>query len=227
MKSWQRTLDQLLKLKPDRLALYGYAHLPARFKPQRHIDVSLLPTGHQKTQMLATALKTLQQAGYVYIGMDHFALPDDGLSVAKRQGRLHRNFQGYSMRPDGDLLGLGLSSIGSMGASYVQNAKTLPVVKGITLTRDDLARRSVIMALMCQGRVEWTSIEESHLLTFKSYFANEIQQLQGFVQQELVTIDDHAITVTERGWYVVRAIAMGFDKYVQADEQRTHFSKIL
>ena len=239
MKSWQRTLDQLLTLKPDRLALYGYAHLPARFKPQRHIDVSLLPTGHQKTQMLATALDTLQQAGYVYIGMDHFALPDDGLSVAKRQGRLHRNFQGYSMRPDGDLLGLGLSSIGSMGASYVQNAKTLdeysdllnqgklPVVKGITLTRDDLARRSVIMALMCQGRVEWTSIEESHLLTFKSYFANEIQQLQGFVQQELVTIDDHAITVTERGWYVVRAIAMVFDKYVQADEQRTHFSKIL
>ena len=239
MKSWQRTLDQLLTLKPDRLALYGYAHLPARFKPQRHIDVSLLPTGHQKTQMLATALDTLQQAGYVYIGMDHFALPDDGLSVAKRQGRLHRNFQGYSMRPDGDLLGLGLSSIGSMGASYVQNAKTLdeysdllnqgklPVVKGITLTRDDLARRSVIMALMCQGRVEWTSIEESHLLTFKSYFANEIQQLQGFVQQELVTIDNHAITVTERGWYVVRAIAMVFDKYVQADEQRTHFSKIL
>ena len=239
MKSWQRTLDQLLTLKPDRLALYGYAHLPARFKPQRHIDVSLLPTGHQKTQMLATALDTLQQAGYVYIGMDHFALPDDGLSVAKRQGRLHRNFQGYSMRPDGDLLGLGLSSIGSMGASYVQNAKTLdeysdllnqgklPVVKGITLTRDDLARRSVIMALMCQGRVEWTSIEESHLLTFKSYFASEIQQLQGFVQQELVTIDNHAITVTERGWYVVRAIAMVFDKYVQADEQRTHFSKIL
>ena len=236
---WQRTLDQLLELKPDRLALYGYAHLPARFKPQRHIDVALLPSGQQKTQMLATALKTLEQAGYVYVGMDHFALPDDGLSVAKRQGRLHRNFQGYSMRPDGDLLGLGLSSIGSMGASYVQNAKTLdeysdllnqgklPVVKGISLSRDDLARRSVIMALMCQGRVEIASIEESHLLAFKSYFAREMQQLQAFVQQGLAHLDAQAITVTERGWYVVRAIAMVFDKYVQADGQRAHFSKIL
>ncbi|MFM7800614.1 MAG: hypothetical protein ACKO69_00460 [Limnohabitans sp.] len=189
--------------------------------------------------MLAMALERLQEACYVYIGMDHFALPHDSLSIAKRQGRLHRNFQGYTTRPDGDLLGLGVSSIGSMGASYVQNAKSLeeysdllqqgkfPVVKGVALSRDDLVRRSIIMALMCQGRVEMAGIEESHLLNFKKYFARELNQLEALVESGLVTLKPHAIEVTSLGWYVVRAIAMVFDKYVQADGQRAHFSKIL
>jgi oxygen-independent coproporphyrinogen-3 oxidase len=185
------------------------------------------------------ALQRMKDAGYVYIGMDHFALPQDSISVAKRQGRLHRNFQGYSTRPDGDLLGLGVSSIGSMGASYVQNAKSLdeysdllhqgklPVVKGVALTRDDLARRSIIMALMCQGRVEMADIEETHLLNFESYFSRELIQLKAFVAPGLVKLDAYSIEVTSHGWYVVRAIAMVFDKYVQADGQRAHFSKIL
>ena len=237
--SWQRTLQSVLQLRPDRLAIYGYAHLPARFKPQRHIQAENLPSASQKTNMLQMALEQLQDAGYVYIGMDHFALPDDGLSVAKRQGRLHRNFQGYSTRLDGDLLGLGVSSIGSMGSSYVQNAKSLdeysdllqhgklPVVKGIGLTRDDLARRSIIMALMCQGRVELADIEQSHLLDFRSYFASELTQLEAFATQGLIEFDSRAISVTATGWYLVRAIAMVFDKYVQSDEKRAHFSKIL
>ena len=239
LASWERTLHSVLALRPDRLAMYGYAHLPARFKPQRHIAIETLPMGADKTRMLAMALQMLQDAGYVYIGMDHFALPEDGLAVAKRQGRLHRNFQGYSTRPDGDLIALGVSAIGSMGTSYVQNARSLdeysdllnqgrlPVVKGLSLTRDDLARRSIIMVLMCQGRVELEDIEQSHLLEFQHYFARELLQLQDFVNQGMVKLDAHVIEVTAAGWYVVRAIAMVFDKYAQADGQRAHFSKIL
>ena len=239
LASWERTLHSVLALRPDRLAMYGYAHLPARFKPQRHIAIETLPMGADKTRMLAMALQMLQDAGYVYIGMDHFALPEDGLAVAKRQGRLHRNFQGYSTRPDGDLIALGVSAIGSMGTSYVQNARSLdeysdllnqgrlPVVKGLSLTRDDLARRSIIMALMCQGRAELEDIEQSHLLEFQHYFARELLQLQDFVNQGMVKLDAHVIEVTAAGWYVVRAIAMVFDKYAQADGQRAHFSKIL
>ena len=237
--SWARTLATVVDLKPDRVALYGYAHLPARFKPQRHIDASTLPNATQKTAMLAMALDAMQAAGYVYIGMDHFALPQDALSIAKRQGRLHRNFQGYSTQPDCDLVSLGVSAIGNMGANYVQNAKNLdeyedllnqgrlPVVRGIALSRDDLTRRSIIMALMCQGQVDFESIESAHLLNFKESFAKELAQLQPMTEQGLVRLTDQAIEVTELGWYFVRAIAMVFDRYVQSDQQRSHFSKIL
>lgn len=237
--SWATTLQTVVALKPDRVALYGYAHLPARFKPQRHIDVNTLPNANTKTAMLAMALEALQAAGYVYIGMDHFALPNDPLSVAKRQGRLHRNFQGYSTQPDCDLVSLGVSSIGSIGASYVQNAKNLedyqdlldqgrlPVERGISLSRDDLARRSIIMALMCQGHVDFESVELAHLLDFQQCFAKELAQMQVLAEQGLIELTDHAIHVTELGWYFVRAVAMVFDRYVQTDEQRAHFSKIL
>jgi oxygen-independent coproporphyrinogen-3 oxidase len=238
-QSWARTLATVVDLKPDRVALYGYAHLPARFKPQRHIDASTLPNATQKTAMLAMALAAMQAAGYVYIGMDHFALPQDALSIAKRQGRLHRNFQGYSTQPDCDLVSLGVSSIGSIGANYVQNANQLdeyedllnqgrlPVVRGIALSRDDLTRRSIIMALMCQGQVDFESIESAHLLNFKDSFAQELRQLQPMTEQGLVRLTDQAIEVTALGWYFVRAIAMVFDRYVQSDQQRSHFSKIL
>ncbi len=238
-QSWARTLATVVDLKPDRVALYGYAHLPARFKPQRHIDASTLPNATQKTAMLAMALAAMQAAGYVYIGMDHFALPQDALSIAKRQGRLHRNFQGYSTQPDCDLVSLGVSSIGSIGANYVQNAKQLdeyedllnqgrlPVVRGIALSRDDLTRRSIIMALMCQGQVDFESIESAHLLNFKDSFAQELRQLQPMTEQGLVRLTGQAIEVTALGWYFVRAIAMVFDRYVQSDQQRSHFSKIL
>ena len=237
--SWAHTLATVVGLKPDRVALYGYAHLPARFKPQRHIDASTLPNATQKTAMLAMALEVMQAAGYVYIGMDHFALPQDALSIAKRQGRLHRNFQGYSTQPDCDLVSLGVSAIGNIGANYVQNANNLddyedllnqgrlPVVRGIALSRDDLTRRSIIMALMCQGQVHFESIESAHLLNFKKCFANELAQLQPMTEQGLVRLTDQAIEVTELGWYFVRAIAMVFDRYVQSDQQRSHFSRIL
>jgi oxygen-independent coproporphyrinogen-3 oxidase len=171
--------------------------------------------------------------------MDHFALPDDELAIAKSHGRLHRNFQGYSTQPDRDLIGLGVSAIGRVGASYSQNVKTLeeyrdhldqgrlPVARGLALSRDDLARRAVIMALMCQGQVVFESIELAWLLDFRSYFAAEIELLKPLQADGLVSIDDSGIQVTDKGWFFVRAVAMVFDRYLQADRNRGRFSRIV
>ena len=238
-ESFTRTLAQVVALRPDRIALYAYAHLPERFKPQRRIAAAELPPPANKVSMLAQALQDFQQAGYVYIGMDHFALPSDALAVAKRQGRLHRNFQGYSTQPDCDLIGLGVSAIGRVGATYSQNAKTLqeycdhldqgrlPVVRGLALTRDDLARRAVIMALMCQGQVVFESIELAWLLDFRTAFATELEAMKDLEDAGLVTVDDTAIQVTAKGWFFVRAVAMMFDRYLQADRNRARFSRII
>jgi oxygen-independent coproporphyrinogen-3 oxidase len=189
--------------------------------------------------MLSRSLAAFMGAGYVYVGMDHFALPNDSLAVAKRQGRLHRNFQGYSTQPDCDLIALGVSSIGRIGATYSQNSKTLeeyydfldqgqfPVVRGLALTRDDLVRRCVIMALMCQGQLQFESIELAHLLDFKAYFAKELEALKTLAEQGLVVVDDAGIQVTEQGWFFVRAVAMVFDRNLQTDRTRARFSKII
>ncbi|HZY17892.1 MAG TPA: oxygen-independent coproporphyrinogen III oxidase [Ramlibacter sp.] len=238
-ESFARTLQQVAQLRPDRIALYGYAHLPERFKPQRRILQADLPMAGQKVAMLSQALDAFLAAGYTYIGMDHFALPNDSLAVAKRQGRLHRNFQGYSTQPDCDLVALGVSAIGRVGATYSQNAKTmeeycdlldqgrLPIVRGLALTRDDLVRRAVIMALMCQGRLQFETIEVAWLLDFRSYFAAELEQLQSLAGQGLVALDGEGVQVTPQGWFFVRAVAMVFDRYLQADRQRARFSRIL
>jgi oxygen-independent coproporphyrinogen-3 oxidase len=189
--------------------------------------------------MLSRSLAAFMGAGYVYVGMDHFALPEDSLAVAKRQGRLHRNFQGYSTQPDCDLIALGVSAIGRIGAAYSQNAKTLeeyydfldqgrfPVVRGLAVTRDDLVRRAVIMALMCQGQLQYESINLAYLVDFKQYFAPEMEALGTLVQQGLVALDESGIQVTAQGWFFVRAIAMVFDKYLQSDRTRARFSKII
>lgn len=238
-ESVDRTMAQISALKPDRIALYAYAHLPERFKPQRRISSTEIPTAASKVTMLSRSMAALMAAGYVYIGMDHFALPDDSLAVAKRQGRLHRNFQGYSTQPDCDMIGLGVSSIGRVGPTYSQNAKTLeeyydfldqghfPIVKGLALSKDDLLRRSVIMALMCQGRLSFESIELAYLISFKEYFAKEMEILKGQVEEGLVELDDSGIRVTSKGWFFVRAVAMVFDRYLQTDRTRAKFSKIL
>ncbi len=238
-ESFARTVAQVGELRPDRIALYAYAHLPQRFKPQRRIDDHALPTGAQRIAMLQQGMAGFEQQGYVYIGMDHFALPNDTLAVAKRQGRLHRNFQGYSTQPDCDLIGLGVSAIGRMGATYSQNAKTLPeyydavrqgqlpIVRGLALSRDDLVRRAVIMALMCQGRVEFESIELAHLIGMRDYFAAEFEQLEALAEQGLVELEPGAIQVTPTGWHFVRAVAMVFDRYLQADRLRARFSRII
>ncbi|MDI1239768.1 MAG: oxygen-independent coproporphyrinogen III oxidase [Polaromonas sp.] len=238
-ESFARTLAQVAQLKPDRIALYAYAHLPERFKPQRRIVSADLPGAAAKVAMLSQSLAAFMAAGYVYIGMDHFALPNDALAVAKRQGRLHRNFQGYSTQPDCDLIGLGVSAIGRIGATYSQNAKTmeeycdhldqgrLPVVRGLALNRDDLARRAVIMALMCQGQVLFESVELAWLLDFRSYFSAELEQLRSLADAGLVLLDESGIQVTAQGWFFVRAVAMVFDRYLQADRNRARFSRII
>ena len=237
--SFDRTLAQVAQLRPDRIALYAYAHLPDRFKPQRRIISADLPVASAKVGMLASSLDAFSQAGYVYVGMDHFALPTDALAIAKRQGRLHRNFQGYSTQPDCDLIGLGVSAIGRVGATYSQNAKTLdeyydrlnqgrlPIVRGLALTRDDLVRRAAIMALMCQGELLFESMEQAWLIDFRQYFSAELAQLQDMADQGLVVLDAEGARVTDMGWYFVRGIAMVFDRYLQADRNRTRFSRII
>ncbi len=238
-ESFTRTLNQIVELRPNRIALYGYAHLPERFKPQRRISEYELPAAQDKITMLSNALTAFIKAGYVYVGMDHFALPDDDLAIAKRQGRLHRNFQGYSTQPDCDLISLGVSAIGRVGATYSQNAKTIeeyfdyinqgrfPVIRGLALSRDDLIRRAVIMAIMCQGALQYESIELAYVIDFKSYFANELELLKEQEAIGMVELDSTGLQVTDTGWFFVRAIAMLFDKYLQTDRNRARFSKII
>ena len=237
--SFARTVAQVAALRPDRIALYGYAHLPQRFKPQRRIANAELPTAGDKLSMLSNAISGFLGEGYSYIGMDHFALPTDSLAVAKRQGRLHRNFQGYSTQPDCDLIGLGVSAIGRVGTTYSQNVKTLdayydnlrrgqlPIDRGLALTHDDIVRRAVIMALMCQGRVEFESVEKAHLIDMHRYFEPELLRLRELAAQGLLVFEPAALQLTEIGWYFVRAVAMVFDRYLLADPHRERFSRII
>ena len=238
-ESFERTLAQVKVLRPDRVALYGYVHLPERFKPQRRIVMSELPSATVRTTMLLRARAVFEEAGYVYVGMDQFALPNDALAVAKRQGRLHRNFQGYSTHPDCDLIGLGVSAIGRVGPIYGQNPETLddyydhlnrgrlPVVRGFALSRDDLLRRTVIMALVCQGQLQFEPVELAYLIDFRAYFSSELEALRELVDQGLVTVSDSDIQVALSGRFYAGAIAMVFDRYVQADRNRERFSKII
>jgi oxygen-independent coproporphyrinogen-3 oxidase len=188
--------------------------------------------------MLGGAIAGFLDRGYTYIGMDHFALPDDPLAVAKRAGRLHRNFQGYSTQPECDLIGLGVSAIGRVGASYYQNAKTLPeycetvqrgqlpVVRGIASSTDDRVRHDAIMALMCQGRLEFAALERTHAIRMRDYFADELARLGPLADAGLVTIEPAAVQVTPTGWYLVRAVAMVFDRHLRADPAHERFSKV-
>ncbi len=237
--SFDRTLAQVCELRPDRIALHAYAHLPERFKPQRRIAAEELPDARARVEMLSRSIAALAAAGYVYIGMDHFALPGDPLAIARRQGRLHRDFQGYSTQPDCDLVALGVSAISRVGATYSQNARTLeeyrdhldqnrlPVVRGLALTRDDVLRRAVIMGLMCQGHVDFVSIEQACLIDFRRYFDSELVALAPLAAQGLVHLRDHEIEVTPMGCFFVRAIAIVFDCYLQANRNRnrTRFSR--
>ena len=230
--SFELTLAQVAQLRPDRIALHTCTRLPQRFKPQRQIDGAALPAPRDLIRMRADALTILEDQGYIPIGMDHFVLPGDALAVAKRQGRLHRNVQGYTTQPDADLIGLGVSAIGRIGATYSQNAKTLPeycdalsrgifpIACGLVLTRDDLVRRTVIMALMCQGRVEFESIELAHLIRMREYFSQELASLQALVQQGLIEVAADALQLTATGVLFAETVAMVFDRHRQVDAPR-------
>ena len=237
--SFNHTLEEVIKLSPDRLSIYNYAHLPGLAKPQRRINEADLPSPDAKLQILQLAIRRLTDAGYVFIGMDHFAKPDDELAVAQRQGRLHRNFQGYSTHAEADLMAFGVSALSKVGPTYCQNYKTieeyydaldrdeLPVMRGIELTPDDVLRRSIIQALMCHFELSTESVEIAHLIDFKTYFATELASLSEMEQAGLLTIDSQWITILPRGRMLVRAIAMVFDRYLRSDRERARYSKVI
>jgi oxygen-independent coproporphyrinogen-3 oxidase len=237
--TFNRTLARVIASRPDRIAVYNYAHLPTRFKPQRRIREAELPSADIKLKLLALAAQRLTEAGYVYIGMDHFALPEDALALAQRGGRLHRNFQGYSTHADCDLAAFGVSAIGSLGPTYSQNYRDLeryydsldrnelPIVRGIELTADDLLRRSVIQALMCHFVLSKEAIELSYLIDFDAYFSDELVELRELERMGLLNLDERWINVTSKGRALIRSICMVFDKYLRHDREVGRYSRVI
>jgi oxygen-independent coproporphyrinogen III oxidase len=239
-EGFDRTLGKVVAARPGRIALYNYAHLPALFKPQRRIRAEDLPSADTRLELLGLAIERLGAAGYLYIGMDHFALADDPLALAQRQGRLQRNFQGYWSGPECDLVGLGVSAIGAIGPTYSQNHRELasyygcldqgrlPVMRGFQMSGDDLVRRSLIQALMCHFTVSKTSLEIGYLIDFDTYFAPELEELRELQDLGLVVCGDEWITVTPRGRFVIRGICMVFDRYLrQAREGAARYSRVV
>jgi oxygen-independent coproporphyrinogen-3 oxidase len=226
------TLDKVVAADPDRIAVYHYAHMPSLFKPQRRILEADMPDSDTKLRMLQLCIERLTAAGYVYIGMDHFAKPGDDLAQAQRQGRLHRNFQGYSTHADSDLVACGVSAIGAVGTSYSQNAKTLdgyyaaldrgelPVARGARLSMDDLLRRTVIHTLMCQFELSIPAVEQAFPVAFRRYFARELAALAGLERDGLVSVGEDWISVTMKGRLLIRNVCMVFDRYLAGDKAR-------
>jgi len=221
-----RTLDAVIEMRPDRVAVYGYAHLPELFKAQRQIDAADLPEAETKLSLLQLAIDKLTHAGYVYIGMDHFALPDDDLAQAQARGGLHRNFMGYTTHADSDLIGLGVSAISHIGDSYSQNPRDLPswqmaideghlpVFRGMQLSEDDQLRADLIQQLMCQDEIPIDALERRYAIDFDQYFAKALERMQPLVDDGLVRREPHRIVVTRQGRLLLRNIAMCFDRYL-------------
>lgn len=236
---FNRTLGRVVDAAPDRIAIYNYAHLPSRFKPQRRIAEADLPSPDTKLKLLALAVRRLREAGYVYIGMDHFARPDDALAVAQRHGHLHRNFQGYSTHADSDLVGLGVSAIGAIGPTYSQNHRELqdyydaldraelPVARGLELSADDLVRRAAIQALACQFKLSKRSLEISYLIDFNKYFFDERRDLRDLARDGLIEEDAEWISVTPRGRMLIRNVCMVFDKYLRRERDTLRYSRVI
>ncbi|STQ91060.1 oxygen-independent coproporphyrinogen III oxidase [Iodobacter fluviatilis] len=237
--SMHQTIEKVISLRPDRLALYSYAHLPERFMPQRRIDAGHLPTTEGKLDILQSSVNQLLAAGYIYIGMDHFSLPDDALAIAQRRGQLHRNFQGYSTHADCDLMAFGVSAIGKVANCFAQNVKDLdtyyqvldtdhlPVERGLLINHDDFLRGSVIQSLMCQFELSFQPVELSYLIDFKSYFAEELKLLAPYEQDGLLVLKNDSITITAKGRFLVRSIAMVFDRYLRHAAPAGRYSKLI
>ncbi|MCU7874863.1 MAG: oxygen-independent coproporphyrinogen III oxidase [Candidatus Thiodiazotropha sp. (ex Lucinoma borealis)] len=239
MESFSNTLDQILEVDPDRLSVFNYAHLPERFKPQRRINEEELPPPQEKLDILQMTIEKLSAAGYVYVGMDHFAKPNDELVLAQENGTLYRNFQGYSTHADCDLIGLGATSIGMVGPSYAQNMRSLDeyyqridsgrlaVFRGVELTRDDLIRRDVITRLICNFSLAIPDVEKSWGVVFKDYFSVELQRLYEMASDGLISISDSEIKVLPRGRLLIRNICMQFDAYLNSKASQGSFSKVI
>ncbi|MGZ8318240.1 MAG: oxygen-independent coproporphyrinogen III oxidase [Telluria sp.] len=237
--SMERTLAKVIEADPDRIAIYNYAHLPHIFKPQRRINEDDMPTADARLDMLALCIRRLTEAGYAYIGMDHFAKPGDDLAVAQRQGRLHRNFQGYSTHAEADLVACGVSAIGSVAATYSQNVKTLdayydlldknelPVARGTRLSMDDGLRRTIIQMLMCGFELSVQAIEQAYPIAFSEYFAPELERLRVLEQDGLVAITPEWLTITPKGRLLVRNICMVFDRYLSEALHAPRYSRTI
>jgi len=236
-EGFAKTLDIVITTRPDRLAVYSYAHLPQLFKPQRRIDAADLPAPHVKLALLQLAIERLTAAGYVYIGMDHFALPDDDLALAQARGGLHRNFMGYTTHADSDLVGVGVSAISHIGASFSQNPRDLPtwqaaiddgrlpVFRGMRLDDDDSLRADLIGQLMCQGEIPVSALERRYAIDFDDYFRDAMTRLQPLFDDNLVRRDDGRILATSRGRLLLRNIAMCFDRYLDRPGIPVKFSR--
>jgi oxygen-independent coproporphyrinogen-3 oxidase len=239
VERFTRTLDQVIELAPDRIAAYSYAHMPQLFKAQRQIQDSVLPDATTKLALFGRTLERLTEAGYVYIGMDHFARADDDLARAQEAGTLQRNFQGYSTYGDCDIIGLGVSAIGRIGETYSQNARELkayyaaldagriPVIRGIHLGADDLIRRELIGELMCHGRLDKKAFGHRHRLDFDRYFVHDMKRLAPLADDGLVEVDANQLQITPRGRLLIRHVAMCFDAYLQQDSSGHGFSKAI
>jgi oxygen-independent coproporphyrinogen III oxidase len=239
VESFDGTLDKVIAASPDRLSVFNYAHLPERFKVQRQINADDLPTAAEKLAILQHVVERLSAAGYVYIGMDHFARPDDELAIAQRNGTLWRNFQGYSTHGDCDLVGMGITAIGMIADSYAQNvhgiedyygridAARLPVYRGVELTRDDRLRREVIMQLICHFALDIRRLEQRWHIDFMDYFASECGELETMVLDGLVALEHGVLRVLPAGRLLIRNICMVFDQYLHKDPAKQKFSRVI
>jgi oxygen-independent coproporphyrinogen III oxidase len=239
LKGFGTTLDKIISANPDRLSIYNYAHMPTMFKPQRRIHEEDLPAPQEKLDILSMAVDKLTKAGYVYIGMDHFSKPQDELAVAQRQGKLHRNFQGYSTHSDCDLVALGLSAIGKIGPTYSQNYRelddyyaaldrdVLPIMRGMELDTDDLLRREIIQALMCHFELAKETLNNRFQIDFDSYFAAEMEEIREYEREGLLETSQQKVIVTPKGRMLIRNICMVFDKYLRTRHEHATYSKVI
>jgi oxygen-independent coproporphyrinogen-3 oxidase len=239
VETFDKTLDIAIAMKPDRLAVYNYAHLPERFKGQRMINADDIPSPETKLDLLHHTIDKLCDTGYIYIGMDHFALPDDELVLARENGTLQRNFQGYSTHRQCDLVSLGVSGIGGIGNMFAQNAVStieyeeiiergeLPIKKGLLIDDDDLLRAAVIQDLMCYDSLSYDDFGASHNIDFREYFEDEIKKLKVLEDDDLLELSDSGIGITPKGRLLLRNIAMTFDRYIDLEENEHRFSKAI
>jgi oxygen-independent coproporphyrinogen-3 oxidase len=231
------TLESVKELLPDRISLFNYAHLPQLFKPQRRIDIEELPSPSEKLDIFQYSLEYLIEIGYTYIGMDHFALPEDPLAIAQSKGNLYRNFQGYSTHSECDIVGLGLSSIGQVADSFSQNEKSLdkyykvlesgqlPIVKGLIINQDDKIRRELIMELICHFEINISSLEKRYSIKFANYFASSLEKLSEMQNDGLIEMKNDSLKVLDKGRILVRNICMIFDNYLESSDAK--FSKTI
>lgn len=239
LASFEETIYQVIGANPGRLCLFNYAHLPQLFMPQQRIKEEDLPSPEDKLKMLETSIQRLTEAGYLYIGMDHFAKVDDDLAISQSDGTLYRNFQGYATHADCDLIGMGVSSISQIADTYSQNARTLDqyyaridkgelsIYRGVELTKDDLLRRDIISQLMCYGSIQIPDIEIQHSIQFNDYFSDTIPHIQNLASDGLIEYKTGRIEVTPEGRLLVRNICMAFDRYLQNAAITTNYSKVI